>query len=592
MFKRNRQRDCRGIAVSEPARSRCTRSMCRSMVVVILVGLAAAAVPALSSAAPAGAAPEFPAFPGAEGFGAGATGGRGGAVVFVTTLEPFGPGSLGEALDPESCEPRTVVFRVSGVIEVPGKHDLELNCGNVTIAGQTAPGAGITLNGRIDGFSADPAGNIIIRHVRFRPPPITDEEGAVDDLGQIYDALQLSNNPNVMLDHLSVAWGSDETLDLFELATDVTIQWTTIEESNTEGQPDGPHNFGAIVGPDSPRVSIHHVLFAHHRSRCPAMAAGPAELINSVIYDCQDGFVHHNPASGEFHIAGNTFVHGPSHDEFTPMYFDDEEPGDTTYWLSQNDIQAPGLLEGVVDDISATPLAEAAFEGADPGQVISTPSDFGAGADGYAPISMQAPGEAYEAVLAQAGAFPRDAVSSRTIQEVIDRSGSWGPTEPADLLEGLAPTEPPPDADTDGMADDWEVTHGLDPADGADHSVVMPSGYTAIEEYVNGLSDGCVGAAPPNGSVPIPTVADNASEADPSGPSAASDTSAPSDASTAQSEASSGDGVAAPPNTGDDDGNRTLAIAALILGAVAVILSGYTVYAVRRFRAPPSAPGR
>ncbi|MBA2496645.1 MAG: hypothetical protein H0V33_06025 [Acidimicrobiia bacterium] len=71
-------------------------------------------------------------------------------------------------------------------------NDLEPTCGDVTIAGQTAPGAGITLTGRIDGYSVDPAGNIIIRHLRPWPPPLTDEEGAVVDLGSIYDSLQLT----------------------------------------------------------------------------------------------------------------------------------------------------------------------------------------------------------------------------------------------------------------------------------------------------------------------------------------------------------------------------------------------------------------
>ncbi len=470
--------------------------MKRNTVVPTLAGVISLTLGAGRAEAPTSASsstPALPAIPGAEGFGAGATGGRGGSVVIVSTLEPFGPGSLGEALAPEVCEPRTVVFRVSGVIEVSGRHDLELTCGNVTIAGQTAPGAGITLHGRIDGYGADPAGNIIIRHLRLRPPPITTAEGGVDDLGAVYDALQLSNNSNLMLDHLSLSWGSDETLDLYEFASDVTLQWSTIEQSNPEGQPDGPHNDGVIFGPDSPRASIHHVLFAHHRARCPAMSAGPAELINSVIYDCQDGFVHHNPASGEFHIAGNTFIHGPSHTEFTPLYFDDEDPGGTTYWLFQNDIQAPGQFEGVVDDISGTPLADAAFAGAGPDQIISSPSDFSATSGGYVPVTMQAPADAAAAVLDRAGAFPRDGVTAATVDDVRNGTGSWEPNPPANLLDGLSPTEPPPDADTDGMADTWELENGLDPSNGTDHAVVMSSGYTAIEEYINGLAEQVAG---------------------------------------------------------------------------------------------------
>ena len=164
----------------------------RVAVAAVGVTLALGVVPQPSSAA----APELVAFPGAEGFGAGATGGRGGDVDDRRPRSSRSvPGRWATRSAPEDCRPRTIVFAVSGVIEVPGKHDLELTCGDVTIAGQTAPGAGITVHGRIDGYGADPGGNIIIRHLRLRPPPITDEEGAVDDLGQIYDALQLSNNP-------------------------------------------------------------------------------------------------------------------------------------------------------------------------------------------------------------------------------------------------------------------------------------------------------------------------------------------------------------------------------------------------------------
>jgi pectate lyase len=527
---------------------------------------------ALVGPGPAQAEPPLPAFPGAEGFGAGATGGRGGSVVIVDTLEPFGPGSFGEALAPEDCSPRTIVFRVSGVIEVPGKHDLELQCGNVTIAGQTAPGAGITLHGRIDGFGADPAGNIIIRHLRVRPPPISNEEGAIDNLGQLYDALQLSNNSNMMLDHLSVSWGSDETLDLHEFASDVTIQWSTIEQSNPEGQPEGPHNTGIMVGPESPRVSIHHVLFAHHNSRCPAMSAGPAELLNSTIYDCQDGFVHHNAAEGEFHIAGNTFIHGPSHEEFTPIFLDDEDPGGTTYWLNQNDIQAPGQFEGVVDDIAGTPLAEAAFFGADPDQVISEPSDFAAESDGYIPVSMQPPAEAFEAVLEQAGAFPRDDMTNETVDDVRNGTGGWEPDLPDDLIEGLTVVDPPTDDDRDGMADDWERDHGLDPTDGDDHATVMASGYTAIEEYVNELSDALVGATPPPGSTP-PASTDGEEATETSG-------------------AATGPDSAALAGTGaDDDGAGTLAGVALAVATIALALSGVSLYLARQHtrRALPAA---
>lgn len=432
----------------------------------------------------AGAQTGPPAFPGAEGFGAGATGGRGGAVVRVTTLEPFGPGSLGAALDPEVCEPRIVVFRVSGVID----GELDLTCGDVTVAGQTAPGAGITVRGRIDGYGADPGGNIIIRHLRVRPPP------PAPDKATFHGAIQLSNNPRVILDHVSASWAVDEVVDLFEGSSDVTVQWSTIEESRTESHPEGAHNYGMILGPDVPRVSIHHTLFAHHRARCPAVAAGPAEIINTVAYNCRDGFVHHNPAAGEFHLTANTYRSGPDTDDLVPFFFDDEDPGDVGYHLAGNRIDDPGVFVGVVDNIWERPAPHAGLEEAGGEEfALDRPAEFGG--EGHVPVSAQGAQAAFDAVLAGAGAFPRDAVTIRTLTEVADRAGGWGAEEPADLLAGLTPTDPPTDGDEDGMADDWEAARGLDPDNGTDHTTVMESGYTAVEEYVNELADDLVAGA-------------------------------------------------------------------------------------------------
>ena len=423
---------------------------------------------------------QLAAFPGAEGFGAVATGGRGGRVMIVETLASEGPGSLGEAL--ATCEPRIVVFRVSGVIE----GDQEIACGDLTIAGQTAPGAGITIAGRLIGAYDTSVGNIIIRHVRVRPPPLTEVD---PDLGPQYDAIQLSRQRRVILDHVSVSWASDETIDLYE-AQDVTLQWVSIEESSTEGHPEGRHNYGLINGPDGARVTIHHSLCAHHYYRCPALATGPAEVVNNVVYDVRQGFLHNNPATGEFHITGNVFRAGPSADLF-PFYFDDEDPGGASYYLRDNHIDDPGVFVGEVDDIWQEPYLHPTFAdalGAD-GR-IDAPTDFGHA------ITEQAPLDAYALVLEGAGAFPRDVVTRRTIDEVTARTGGWGAAPPADLLEGLTPGTPPTDADDDGMADDWELAHRLDPTDGTDHTTTMPSGYTAIEDYINGLADGAAPTPP------------------------------------------------------------------------------------------------
>jgi pectate lyase len=438
---------------------------------------------------------QLPAFRGAEGFGAVATGGRGGRIVRVTTLASSGSGSLAEAL--AICEPRFVVFRVSGVIE----GDVDIPCGDVTIAGQTAPGAGITIHGRLLGEYDTSVGNMIIRHLRVRPPPLTAPD---EELGPQYDAIQLSRQRRLILDHVTASFGSDETLDVYE-AQDVTLQWVTIEESSEEGQPEGPHNYGMINGPDGARISVHHILCAHHRNRCPAIANGPADVINNVIYDVRHGFVHHNPAMGEIHLVGNTYRDGPS-DEIFPFFFDDEEPGGTSYFLASNFIDDPGVFTGEVGAIGDS-TAHPTFEDSLVGDLeIDSPTDWRTVASGYVPITTQAPMDAYEDVLSFAGAFPRDAVTRRTIEEVRDRKGSWGAHPRSDLLEGLTPGTPYPDEDSDGIDDGWETEHGLDPADGTDHATAMPSGYTAIEEFLDDLSDSITGMEPTvppiDGSVP------------------------------------------------------------------------------------------
>ncbi|HEX9765394.1 MAG TPA: hypothetical protein VGA36_01430, partial [Nitriliruptorales bacterium] len=418
----------------------------RSTLAIVLLLALAAGLTDRAYAQPS----RLPAFPGAEGFGAVATGGRGGEVVRVTTLQPFGEGSLGAALDPDQCRPRTVVFTVSGLIE----GDFDLTCGDLTLAGQTAPGAGITIHGRIDGYDADPGGNLIIRHIRVRAPE------ADPDKAHFHDPIQLSNNPVAILDHVTASWGTDETIDLFEGTSDVTIQWSTIEESRVGGHPDGPdHNYGVIVGPDVPRVSLHHNLFAHHRSRAPAVAAGPAEVVNNVVYDTQDGFVHHNPAAGEFQIVGNVYRAGPSADLY-PLFFDDEDPGGATYVLRDNLIDDPGRFEGTVD--SPDGIDYEGFDGFDGDLPISTQgSDFSTESDGYVPITTSSAEDVIGPVLARAGAFPRDATTVRTILEVENREGGWGADEPDDLTAGLTAGDPPADADADGLADDWERANGL-----------------------------------------------------------------------------------------------------------------------------------
>ncbi|MEJ2691556.1 MAG: endo alpha-1,4 polygalactosaminidase [Candidatus Thiodiazotropha sp.] len=421
------------------------------------------------------------AFPSAEGFGANATGGRNGQVIKVTNLNPSGAGSLQAALAVNA--PRIILFEVSGVIE----GDISIPYGDVTIAGQTAPGAGISIHGRLTCDYGNPPDNIIVRHIRVRADHTTNP--SVD--GEQYDGIQCSRSNNLMFDHISVSGGVDENFDLYS-ARNVTVQWSTISRSDTAGgHPEGEHNYGLINGPNGANISIHHNLFAHNKNRNPAIANGPAEIINNLDYNVHHGFVHHNPATGAFNIIGNTYKQGPD-DSLIPFFFDDEYSGSgkpaLSYYLADNHIDDPGDYVGSVDNPWLSPAVHSSFDNIDWGWDSSVARVDQKHLFAQPVETIHDAAANYTRVVSQAGAFPRDVIDNNNAVEVRNRTGAWGLRQPADLMQGLAAGTPPPDSDNDGMPDSWESNNGLSNATD-DHNHPMPSGYTAIEEYINQRSD-------------------------------------------------------------------------------------------------------
>lgn len=419
---------------------------------------------------------EVLAFPGARGFAAMISGGRGGQVIKVTTLDASGPGSLAEALG--TAGPRIIVFEVSGAIEADV---LEIPYGDVTIAGQSAPGAGITIRGRLWAAYEYGVDNIVVRHVRVRPS----YDGSD---GEQFDALRFSLSRYVMLDHVSASFGVDEIVDLYS-AQDVTVQWSVVESALDSGHPEGEHNYGLINGPEGRRVSILNSVFAHNKNRNPALANGPAELVNNVMYNVRHGFVHHNPATGQFNFIGNYFLPGPT-DELIPFFFDDEYGGSDEslkYFFSGNYVGGPGSVcdEGALDN---------PWQQCDVGSYVSdlhhatVAFDFTAESDDYRAPESGSAQNTWSDVLEYAGAYPHDGVSERTVAEAKASAGAWGGREPEDLLAGLTPGRAPQDTDDDGMPDTWEESHDLDP-DVDDSAELFESGYTAIEEYLNELAE-------------------------------------------------------------------------------------------------------
>ncbi len=423
---------------------------------------------------------QLKAFPSAEGFGAKASGGRNGRVIKVTTLNRTGSGSFQDALDQQ--EARIIVFDVSGVIE----GDITIPYGNVTIAGQTAPGAGITIHGRLTCSYSNSPSNIIIRHIRVRADHSVNSSVA----GNQYDGIQCSRSSNLIFDHIDVSGGVDENFDLYN-ATDLTVQWSTITRSNPVGHDEPDHNYGLINGPNGARISLHHNLFAHNKNRNPAIANGPADIVNNVVYNTRHGFIHHNIATGTFNIIGNYYKDGPS-SVLIPFFFDDENNGSGNpalgYFLNNNYIDDPGKLVGNVDNPWATPLTHPSFDNIDWGWDSSTARSSSIYVFDVIGITTSSATASYDSVLSSVGAFPRDIMTVDNVQEVRDRTGSWGTRIPNNLLQGLTATTPPLDTDNDGMPDAWESANNLSVSQ-PDSNTVMSSGYTAIEEYINSMAD-------------------------------------------------------------------------------------------------------
>ncbi|MFN0016603.1 MAG: polysaccharide lyase family 1 protein, partial [Saprospiraceae bacterium] len=402
----------------------------------------------------AGALAATPAFPGAEGAAMFTSGGRGGNVIAVTNLNDSGPGSLRAAVEAKGS--RIVVFRVAGTI--PLASPLRISHGNITIAGQSAPGGGICL--RNYGLDFSRARNVIVRYLRVRPG-----DGAREEL----DAIRGSDCQDVIVDHCSASWSVDETVSIYK-ARRITVQWCIISESLFKSaHKKGEHGFGGIWG--GTEASWHHNLIAHHTSRNPRIAKGERSLDirNNFIFNWGYNTIYGGEGS-EVNVIGNYFLPGPATRRDCEARIVDASGKKSEWFVHSNVIAGFPKFDRNNWDAVFSPWSE------DRKKVRS-----GRRFD-CAPVRLDDARVAADRVLESAGATlpERDSVDRRIVAEASSGKakngksfdgGKNGIIDHPEQVGGwplLRPATAPRDSDSDGMPDAWENRWKLDPADPED----------------------------------------------------------------------------------------------------------------------------
>ena len=372
-------------------------------------------------------------------------------MVHVTNLNASGPGSLADAVSQPN---RTVVFDVGGVIDITGQN-LTI-ASNLTIAGQTAPGEGITIyGGRVIMSNSS---NVIMRYIRMRGSISMPEDKCT---------LTMDYCDNVILDHCSISWGRWDNVHIKD-ANNITYQNCIISEGIE------PQRFGAIT--DGTRNwTISHCLWTNNKSRNPKMKCY-LQYYNNVVYNYGIGIVGgHSAADNYQDVMNNYFITGPSSGS-SNKYFDQWTETDHLYSTGNyTDDNRDGKLNGrlITDYNGATPMQQPNLKC-------------------QAPMNLEPAEDAFYAVMEHAGASRvRDSHDLRIIEQLasLGTKGAFIANE-QDVggIGTLAGADAPADSDGDGMPDEWEKANGTDPDKADANGDADGNGYTNIEDYVNSLA--------------------------------------------------------------------------------------------------------
>lgn len=436
------------------------------------------------------------AFPGAEGFGKYTTGGRGGKVYIVSNLNDAGPGSFREAATAKVK--RMIVFSVSGTIHLQSRITIAGNC---TIAGQSAPGDGICIADNTVGLGGD---NIIVRYLRFRMGDKFQNKGKTDGGGND-DTFGGSRRNNIMIDHCSFSWSNDEVISIYG-GDSTTLQWNIISEPLNysyhfeEGDADfEKHGYGGIWG--GIHFTGHHNLFAHCNSRNPRFNGTRlgatkefADYRNNVIYNWGGNNVY-GGEDGHYNIVNNYYKYGPSTNNSVRFRIVNPSKTDQLpfgkWYVDGNYVD--GAKDMSRNNWLGIHMGNKGTEEEKKEAIVDNPFAI-------VDVNTQTAEAAYASVLQYAGAsFRRDTLDARIVNDVKNRSGriidvqggfTHGTAYEQTVLAWpfLQQLPAKTDADKDGMPDEWELSHQLNPNDASDAAAYgLHKHYTNLEVFLNEL---------------------------------------------------------------------------------------------------------
>lgn len=411
---------------------------------------------------------DLKAFPGAIGYGKNTTGGRGGRVIDVKNLNDSGTGSLRAAI--EASGPRTVVFGVSGYINL--SKPLIITNNDITIAGQTAPGNGITIKN--EGIEVR-ASNVILRYIRVRPGSASSAER---DAIRVIESSENKTMKNIIIDHCSISWGKDEVLSFTanrenSKLRDITVQNCIISEGTAA-------QYGVLVMGDVKKTSFVQNYLAHNKDRQfrASTAITEFEVINNIMYNFRWGT--QVSFGGKFDIINNIYKIS---ENISP------QSGNAMTYIKSGNTPDAKAEDGEVHQSgnvvinSNFPDTNLAFRNHNQSQRIFSSSL----------IEPMMTGNLDNKILADVGAsLFDDPVDQRVIS---DYKHSTGYTIKSEQEVGGYPNlnvvhrENSYDQDQDGMEDYWELQNGLDPNDQTDGKADRNNdGFTNLEDFLHSLT--------------------------------------------------------------------------------------------------------